>query len=236
MKYMGSKNRIAKHILPIMLEHRKEGQWWVEPFVGGGNMIDKVKGKRAGFDSSKDTIDALKLIRDGLSFIPKDNTEYTEHDYKAKSDLGIMRLDGFASYAYSYGGKHWGGWSRTSADGSTQRDYVAEAYRNAVKQSPLLQYVELINTEYIHVDLSRYGSAIIYCDPPYKGSTGYRNSFDHVRFWDWCHAKSSEGHTVFVSEYTAPEWVECIWEKEIVSSLTKDTGSKKGLEKLFRVH
>ena len=40
MKYMGSKNRIAKYILPIMLESRAEGMTWVEPFVGGANMID----------------------------------------------------------------------------------------------------------------------------------------------------------------------------------------------------
>ena len=44
MKYMGSKNRIAKHILPIMLaEAEKNGiTKWVEPFVGGANLIDKV--------------------------------------------------------------------------------------------------------------------------------------------------------------------------------------------------
>lgn len=36
MVYMGSKRRIAKYILPIMLSYRKEGQTWVEPFVGGG--------------------------------------------------------------------------------------------------------------------------------------------------------------------------------------------------------
>ena len=41
---MGSKARIAKHILPIMLdEAEKKGiTKWVEPFVGGGGMIDKV--------------------------------------------------------------------------------------------------------------------------------------------------------------------------------------------------
>ena len=39
MKYLGSKNRIAKHILPIMLEHRKGNMCWVEPFVGGANTI-----------------------------------------------------------------------------------------------------------------------------------------------------------------------------------------------------
>jgi DNA adenine methylase len=41
MKYMGSKNRIAKYILPIMLKERGQ-RIWVEPFVGGANMIDKV--------------------------------------------------------------------------------------------------------------------------------------------------------------------------------------------------
>ena len=44
MKYMGSKRRIAKHILPIMLKKAEEINitTWVEPFVGGANMIDKV--------------------------------------------------------------------------------------------------------------------------------------------------------------------------------------------------
>lgn len=37
MKYMGSKNRIAKHILPIMLKEMQDKGYttWVEPFVGG---------------------------------------------------------------------------------------------------------------------------------------------------------------------------------------------------------
>ena len=46
MKYMGSKARHAKEMLPIILKDRKEGQWYVEPFVGGCNMIDKVNGNR----------------------------------------------------------------------------------------------------------------------------------------------------------------------------------------------
>lgn len=36
MKYLGSKARIAKEILPIILKDRKVGQYYVEPFVGGG--------------------------------------------------------------------------------------------------------------------------------------------------------------------------------------------------------
>lgn len=50
MKYMGSKARHAKELLPIILANRTEGQWYVEPFVGGANMIDKVNGNRIGAD------------------------------------------------------------------------------------------------------------------------------------------------------------------------------------------
>ena len=60
MKYMGSKNRIAKEILPIMLEKR-ENRTWVEPFVGGANMIDKVQGKRIGADINPYLIYLKKL-------------------------------------------------------------------------------------------------------------------------------------------------------------------------------
>ena len=59
MKYLGSKNRIAKNILPIMIKNRKDGQFWVEPFVGGANMIDKVSGNRIGSDSNEYVIALL---------------------------------------------------------------------------------------------------------------------------------------------------------------------------------
>ena len=50
MQYMGSKNRIAKEILPIILKNKTEEQVYVEPFCGGCNMIDKVEGKRIAND------------------------------------------------------------------------------------------------------------------------------------------------------------------------------------------
>ena len=52
MKYMGSKSRIAKDILPIMLKNRRKDQYYVELFVGGCNSIDKVDGLRIGNDNS----------------------------------------------------------------------------------------------------------------------------------------------------------------------------------------
>lgn len=40
---MGSKNRIAKELLPIITAELSEGIYYVEPFAGGCNMIDKVE-------------------------------------------------------------------------------------------------------------------------------------------------------------------------------------------------
>jgi DNA adenine methylase len=228
MKYMGSKFRIARYILPIMLAKRREEQWWVEPFVGGGNVIDKVDGNRLGADYNQYAIDALVAIRDHVLDLPRNNTEFTEEDYKKLRYSDTYKYKGYAGFAFSYGAKWLGGWRRNSPGA---RDYVKESYFSALTQSPLLQGVELICAPYL--DLQIPPNSLIYCDPPYAETTKYTHSFDHASFWQWCREKTAEGHTVFVSEYTAPDDFTCIWSKEIVSSLTRDTGSKTGLEKLY---
>ena len=65
MKYMGSKARHAKELLPIILAGRTEGQWYVEPFVGGANMIDKVDGNRIGADINEYLIEFLSALQKG---------------------------------------------------------------------------------------------------------------------------------------------------------------------------
>lgn len=51
---------------------------------------------------------------------------------------------------------------------------------------------------------------IIYCDPPYKGTTGYgKESFDSDSFFEWC-AKNE--YNVFVSEYAEIENLHKVFE------------------------
>jgi len=228
MKYMGSKARIAKYILPIILKNRRKNQWYVEPFVGGANMIDKIDGHRIGADCNPYLIEALQLIRDHIDLIPKDNIEFTEEDYKIVKTNINSNIYGYVGFTLSYGGKWFGGWCR---DSLSKRDYVSEAYRNATKQSKRLQGVHFIVSPYEKLEIPN--ESIIYCDPPYENTTKYKDSFDHDKFWSWCREKKKEGHNIFISEYNAPSDFKCLWEKEIVSSLTKDTGSKKGVERLF---
>lgn len=230
MKYMGSKNRIAKHILPIMLENRKENQYWIEPFVGGANMIDKVEGKRIGADLNEYVISLFKGVQDG--FIPP--SEVNEDEYRqARLNRVVNPLVSFIGFGCSYSGKWFGGYARGNTSKGIPRNYCLESKKNILKQSLNLKSVEFIHSSY--QDLEIPPNSIIYCDPPYKGTTSYKDKFNHEDFFEWCRQKSKEGHTVFVSEYNAPEDFKCVWEKEVNSSLTKDTGSKKATEKLFTI-
>ena len=44
MKYVGSKNKLSKELVPIIQSYiSSETCCYLEPFVGGANMIDKIK-------------------------------------------------------------------------------------------------------------------------------------------------------------------------------------------------
>jgi len=233
MKYMGSKARHAKELLPIILKDHTPDMWYVEPFVGGANMIDKVDPniapKRLGCDVHYHLIQMLKAAAFG--WLPHPNiTEEQYKDMKVNKDLYDPWLVGYVGFSLSFGGKWFGGWRRDSAG---ERDYPKESFNSAKKQFPLLVGAEFNHTSVFGLDMSQYGKSTIYCDPPYVGTTKYKGDFDHEKFYDWCRDRHNEGHKVFISEYYMPEDFICVWSKEVNNSLTKDTGSKKGIEKLF---
>lgn len=230
MKYMGSKSRHAKYILPIILKDRKPGQWYVEPFVGGANMIDKVDGNRIGADNNIYLIDLLRALSSGWN-PPQELSEELYKDININPGKYPNELVGFAGIPCSYAAKWFGGYCRGLTSDGIPRDYISEAWRNAMKQAPKLKGINFIAADYRNFDIP--DNSIIYCDPPYMGTTKYSSSIKYDEFWGWCNYLVNDGHTVFVSEYNAPEDWECVWEKEVNSSLTKDTGGKRATEKLF---
>lgn len=231
MKYLGSKNRIAKHILPIMLKEANEKgvTTWVEPFVGGANMIDKVPNnfQRIGIDYNAHTIEALIAIRDLVDKLPSD---VSEEYYKSLKGLPPEPISSWVRTACAYGGLFGNVLARGGG-----RDYGDEAKRNAQKQSPNLQGVKLIHGSYD--EYSDFENCLIYCDPPYKGTASYKTgTFDHDKFWDWCR-KMSEKNSVFISEYVAPDDFECVWQGEVKTNFAsqRSEATHNAVEKLFRL-
>lgn len=228
MKYMGSKNRHAKELLPIILKNRYEGQCYVEPFVGGANMIDKVEGWRIGADLNEHVITLFKGLQDG--FLPPD--EVSEAEYQAARTAPESPTKAFIGFGCSYSGKWFGGYARGNDNKGLPRNYCAESKRNIMRQKPKIDGVEFRHKCYRELLIP--AQSLIYCDPPYAATTKYRDSFDHADFWQWCRENVRQGHDVFVSEYQAPDDFICVWEKQVNSSLTKNTGAKKNVERLFQ--
>lgn len=235
MRYMGSKSRIAKHILPIILDGRKDGQHYVEPFCGGCNMIDKVPGNRIANDCNPYLIatwEALSWGWDPPKIIEREHYCEVRECYKQNSDEYPMHYVGWVGFVGSFNSKFFGGYSGHSvmdARGGV-RDYIGEASRNILAQVPLLDGVQFTNRSYN--DMSIPPNSIIYCDPPYAGVTKYEYSIDHENFWAWCRERVAEGHDVFISEYNAPDDFVCIWEQELKTTMNPDT-TKRAVEKLF---
>jgi len=230
MKYMGSKNRIAKEILPIILKNRKENQYYVEPFVGGFNIIDKVDGLRIASDTNEYLIALFKELQNGW-IPPSEITESEYNDVRTNKEKYPMYYVGFIGFCCSYSGKWFGGYARGNDNNGNPRNYTDESKRNILNQKDGIKGIRIFNQSYDKLQIPK--NSIIYLDPPYEGTTGYKDKFDSQKLWGWCRKMKAEGHTIFVSEYNAPEDFTEVWSKKVNNSLTKNTGSKQGVEKLF---
>ena len=259
MKYMGSKARIAKEIMSIILKDRKLGQTYWEPFCGGLNtMYEPILSPTIMSDSNPFLIDMWRAIVYHKSCSPI-GTELPVNISKQEYDVArtmyntlIKNNDrcnivqsgkiGWIGFMASYNGRFFdGGYSGCSAG----RDYVAETINNLIKQLPTIKlssptfmwgsYNEVYK-RILRLELQGHWpqEMIIYCDPPYKNSKQYSGkSFDYDAFYQWCIDRHAEGHQVFISEYDMPTELgfKEIWSKEIKCNIHVEKSSRT--EKLW---
>jgi len=235
MKYMGSKNRIAKHILPIILKDRKENQYYVEPFVGGANTIVKVDGNRIGADNNEYLIQLFKKLQDGWHPI-KDVTKDLFFDVRNNKEKYEKHIVAYMEFLFTFGAVWGAGFVGNAQDRAcVGRDRIGEGYRNAIKTQGEIDNIDFVFSCY--QDLEIPNESIIYCDIPYENTAKYRgaNSFNHNEFWEWARKMTKAGHKVFVSEYNAPNDFICVWEKGINKQIPKKDKEnyKKAIERLF---
>lgn len=225
IKYVGSKSRIAKHIVPIIQSYIDETQaeFYLEPFVGGANIIDKVScAKKYGYDINHYLIELFKNM-DLTHSLPE---EITKEEYSkvrkayqtGDSDYPDWYI-GAVGFLASYNGKFFGGRAgKVKTKIGTIRNYYDEAKRNLMTQIPSLKDVEFGEFDYRQLDMSKFKHGVIYCDIPYMNTTGYQQNFNHEEFWQWAE-ECSHGNVVLVSEQVAPGNWKSIWAQPVKRTL-----------------
>lgn len=242
MKYMGSKTKIAKYIVPIIHKRIRDYKInkYIEPFVGGANIIDKIKCENIiGSDNNRylialyNNLDKLNLLPETIS---KDHYSEVRSSYNSGNHFFEDWYIGAVGFLASYNGRFFdGGYSgiRITSEGRV-RNYYLEAKQNLLKQSEQLKSVKFICGDYRQLtDLQDY---LIYCDPPYKNTKKYGTSkkFNYDDFWNWCR-KMSEKNIVLISEEESPKDFKCIWEQETKRTINNH-GTKVSTERLFEIY
>lgn len=237
MKYVGSKNRLSKYIAPIIQSYvdgmGDKCNGYLEPFVGGANMIDKIVFHvKFGSDNNKYLIELLKHAQECVDDFPDTITEDEYNSVRLNPDDYPDWYVGLVGFC-TFGAKWFGGYPRGfKADGVTPRDITNEAIRNLKKQAPNLKGIEFECMDFREIyELDGY---VVYADPPDRNSTKYATGdFPYDDFYIWCKEMTKGNNIVLISEYWMPEdGFECIWSGELKCTLDKNSRSNK-VEKLF---
>lgn len=210
MTYQGSKAKYSKYICPILQKCIDENgiDTYIEPFVGGANIIADIKCKnRLALDLNLYLIELWKFLQE--------HPDYEFPVYPTREDWdrcknGEEARDWFVGLVSIFCSNMTGGFP-------AGYDKYGLRYngriKNCKKDLPLLQDVQFIAQDYRNL-LEPQG-AVIYCDPPYANTHKYNyKSFDTDEFWEYMRRWSKTNY-VFISEQEAPEDFTPIWTLDI---------------------
>ena len=228
MRYLGGKSRTARQIAEVINKFMGVGGCFVSLFCGSCVIESFVNADiKILNDKHEYLTEMYKGLQNGYK-LPDNLTKEEYYYIKGHKDTDKV-LTGFVGFGCSFGGKWFGGYARNK--GGT--NYCGQSKRSVLKIMQGLTNANFISMDYKDVPIPE--NAIIYCDPPYKDTTGYTTSknFNYEEFWEYMR-KLSKTHKVFISEEQAPEDFECIWSKEVkrVLDVNKSNIQSK-TEKLF---
>ena len=243
MKYLGGKHQNGKYIAEVLnlLAPPDEVDGYFEPFCGSLGVFKHMTNynKSVASDIHLDLIQLWTEVQDN-TFIPP-NYKITDKVWeKTKKLKSPNALKAFVGFGCSFGGVFFIG-NAQKYDKQGKRDFRQECINSINKIKPFIQKKNVVfeNKSY---DQFNPNNMLIYCDPPYKGTTKYKGleDFNHNKFWQTMR-KWSKNNIVVISEESAPDDFICIWEKNkrrtlLKTSPTKDNKSNKRFyakEKLF---
>ena len=242
--YQGSKNRLAKYIIPLLnkLIQANECTVFIDACCGGANIIANTKypivcKTKYAFDNNKYLIALFDKVKfNKLEYIHIDEDEYK----KVKQDflLGNNTYEdwyyGYVGFLFSYGTVFMDSYARGKDNKGNPRNMGLERFKNLINQKEALKTATFTVENIFNINLNMLNkNMLIYIDPPYKDTKQYnKQKFDTEKFWNLVR-EMSKRCIVVVSEYEAPKDFITIWEREIIQNMNKRLDTNTQLEKLF---
>jgi DNA adenine methylase len=206
---------------------RAEGQYYYEPFIGGAWVFMEMEPPKMGSDLNKYVIALYKYVQGSKELVLPEtlsSDEYYDilHNKDSYPDWAVGYTTGVA-----FGGVFSGGYSIPKGKEDPNM-YVARHNKNLAKHRKDARQGNVFFRHCRYNEMDYRPNSLIYCDPPYASTAGYKGAgegFDSAAFWEWAEDMTLQGHTVVVSEFTAPDNWECIYSRDIGRGLrsNKDT-------------
>lgn len=232
MRYFGGKAKIAKELSGVLNNYLiGNDKPFIDAFCGSCNIISKIDSNRIRIanDKHKELIAMWQWAQEkGVERLPTDVSKELYY-YIKTSTTSPDWLKGFVGFGCSSAGKWWGGYASPNA---VNRSYASNAVNGITRKMVGLKDVSFTCGDYFDIAIPSVPS-IIYCDIPYKNTTGYiGGTFNHEQFYTWAYGMKALGHTVLVSEYegNVDEAMRgnVVWRKES----KKDIRDSEGIQQL----
>ncbi len=225
---MGGKTRLAGDIRNLAMQYKGDRTVYIEPFMGSAVVTARIAPEftvsMAG-DACKDLVLLWQAASAG--WVPPDVITREEYEQLRASPPSALR--GYAGFQCSFGAM----WFSAYAQDNHGRNYAKNGIRSIVRTGSALKNTSIMHRSFWDWDNDITGDAVVYCDPPYRGTTGYPavGAFDSDRFWKTATEWSHRGAAVLVSEYNAPAG----WDVAFEATQTRCIGNKgkKTTEKVF---
>ena len=234
MRYQGGKTKIADEISRYILATTSNHSILVSLFCGACSIECKLSPyfeKIICNDSHPQLISLLNAVSNG--WIPPEYVSEEEYKYIKQHQNEDMILAGFVGFGCSFGGRYFEGYARSVKPNGEPRNYAMESRCSLLRDIAPLNNVEFVCGDYKDVELP--DGCTVYADPPYTGTKQIsRQPFNTDEFWDYMRL-ISKNHNVFISEQSAPDDFEVIWEQRVTRTLDRNKSNYfKATEKLFK--
>jgi DNA adenine methylase len=231
MRYHGGKMTIAKELAEYIRNDSEYGMLF-SPFCGAC-AVERLLVEDFAIcffnDINKDLIMFLQELNDNVFEFP---ITTTEEEYKKLKTAESSALRCFYGHFLSFAGKWFGGYAQKYQRGDQVRDYNKEARESAIRLQTDFRKGDILFDNKSYDEYTPF-KMTIYCDPPYKSTTGY-GEFEHDKFWNIMR-KWSKHNDVFISEYEAPDDFECVFEIPKRVTMSKTNNSEIRFERLFKL-